>query len=208
MLSELNLGSISHNQKRYFQWQRLVTQLLFAALSTWLISALLRVYRASGGFSEIVRGEKRVFVIDLAGAAGCYLVWLLIFWPGVMSVDSLKIWRAAQLPEVYLNDHPILNVFLYSYLYHIWNNQAVVPLFHVLVTSLQVAYHFLWNTQEARSTDCASAMLSFHHPVHPHRALQYRPVERYPLCAADRFLGIRLCRIIPAKTKQCPHPFC
>jgi len=142
MLSELNLGSISHNQKRYFQWQRLVTQLLFAALSTWLISALLRVYRASGGFSEIVRGEKRVFVIYFAGAAGCYLVWLLIFWPGVMSVDSLKIWRAAQLPEVYLNDHPILNVFLYSYLYHIWNNQAVVPLFHVLVTSLQVATIF------------------------------------------------------------------
>ncbi len=142
MLSELNLGSISHYQKRYFSWGRFIQQLLFAAISTWLISALLRLYHSSGGLLEIFRGKKRVFIFFFLGAVCCYLIWLLIFWPGVMSVDSLKVWRAAQLPEVYLNDHPIINVFLYMFLYHIWNNPAVVPLFHILATSLLVSTVF------------------------------------------------------------------
>ena len=61
--------------------------------------------------------------------------WLIVFWPGVMSVDSLKVWRAARLPDVFLNDHPLLNVILYKYLLHLWDNIAIVPLFHILLLS-------------------------------------------------------------------------
>ncbi|MCI5146595.1 MAG: hypothetical protein D3923_13975 [Candidatus Electrothrix sp. AR3] len=61
-----------------------------------------------------------------------------------MSIDSLKVWRAAMLPDVYLNDHPFLNVILYKYLYHIWNNPAIVPLTQVFLSSLLVSWFGFW----------------------------------------------------------------
>ncbi len=133
---------ISGYQKRYFGWSRFVQQLLFALITTWLASALIRLYLRCGGIHKIFTGQARIFVILFCGAFICYLFWLLVFWPGVMSVDSLKIWRAAQLPEVFLNDHPILNVFLYTYLFHVWNNPAIVPLFHITVMSALVSTLF------------------------------------------------------------------
>ena len=141
-LTRTGFNGISDYQKRYFDWGRFCQQLLFGALSAWLFSALLRLYLRCGGLCGCFSGQRRVFVILLCGAFACYLIWLLIFWPGVFSVDSLKVWRAAQLPEVFLNDHPILNVFLYTYLFHIWNNPAIVPLSHIIAMSTLVAWIF------------------------------------------------------------------
>ncbi len=142
LLSKKVFTGTSQYQIRYFSWSRFIQQLIFGLLTVWLLSGFYRVYRRSGGIKNILSGQERVFVWFFCGAFFCYLIWLLIFWPGVMSVDSLKIWRAAQLPEVYLNDHPILNVFLYKFLYHVWNSPAVVPLFHVAATSTLVATVF------------------------------------------------------------------
>jgi len=53
-----------------------------------------------------------------------------------MSVDSLKVWQAAILPDVYLNDHPVLNVLLYKYLYQLWGNPAIVAVAQVILMAL------------------------------------------------------------------------
>lgn len=141
-LTKASFNGISDYQKRYFDWGRFCQQLLFGALTAWLFSALLRLYLGCEGLRGCLSGQKRVFFALFCGAFTCYLIWLLIFWPGVFSVDSLKIWRAAQLPKVFLNDHPILNVFFYTYLYHIWNNPAIVPLVHIVLMSVLVAWIF------------------------------------------------------------------
>jgi hypothetical protein len=84
------------------------------------------------------------FWLMLTGGLTVFSLWLAAFWPGVLSIDSMKIWRAAVLPDDYLNDHPLLNVFLYKYLYHLWHDPAVVPVAHVLLTSLLAAWFGFW----------------------------------------------------------------
>ena len=115
----IELPATSDIQKRYLSASLLWQQVVFSLLLTWLYSALYRLYRGMGGYKGLFTGRRYIFWLFLAGSVLCFSFWLLAFWPGVMSVDSLKIWRASQLPKVYLNDHPVLNVFLYSFLYHL-----------------------------------------------------------------------------------------
>ena len=59
-----------------------------------------------------------------------------------MSVDSLKIWRAARLPDLFIGDHPVLNQILYAWLINLWDNMAIVPIFQILCMSLLLACLF------------------------------------------------------------------
>ena len=140
--AETFLPRPSKAQKRYFSPAQFAYDAVFAGLTTWLILALVNLYRSCGGVPGIFSGPRRVFWLFFFGCLTVYSFWQVAFWPGVASVDSLKIWRAAILPGVYLDDHPLLNVMLYKYLAHLWNNMAVVPLFHILMLSVLVASIF------------------------------------------------------------------
>ena len=85
-----------------------------------------------------------MFWLFFFGGVVSYSIWLAAFWPGVMSIDSLKIWRAAAIPGVFINDHPVLNVVFYRYLMQIWNDTAMVPITQILLLSLLVAYIFFF----------------------------------------------------------------
>jgi hypothetical protein len=137
------LAGLSENYKRYFLPNHFAGQLVNAALLTWLFSILVRFILSGNKLSTVFFRHTALWSFTF-GAWVFYLVWLIVFWPGVMSVDSLKIWRAAQLPEVLINDHPILNVYLYSLLYQIWNHPAVVPIFHVSLTGVLIGFVFAW----------------------------------------------------------------
>lgn len=130
--------------RSYFQSLQFVQQILFALLSTWLLLALLRLGRAVGWLRGCLTEERSWFWLLLFVSLAVFGTWLAAFWPGVMSVDSMKIWRAALLPDVYLNDHPLLNVILYKYLRHLWDNVAVVPVVQVCLTSLLIAWFCFW----------------------------------------------------------------
>ncbi|WP_028584654.1 hypothetical protein [Desulfogranum mediterraneum] len=120
----------------YFAKHQFLLQVLFSLLLSWMIAAVAAKVKAVGGCRELFRGKRRFFWSCCLASGVIYTSWLFIFWPGVMSVDSLKVWRAASLPEVFLNDHPLLNVLLYMFLAQIWNNVAVVPVCHIVLLSL------------------------------------------------------------------------
>jgi hypothetical protein len=127
----------------------LVQQICFALLSAWLLIALLRLAAELGGLRKCLLADQRpwfwlILVISLA----VFSTWLAAFWPGVMSVDSLKVWRAALLPDVYLNDHPFLNVILYKYLRHLWDAYAIVPMTQVFLTALLISWFALWSYRQ------------------------------------------------------------
>jgi hypothetical protein len=106
---------------------------------------LLRLYSRLGGLRGCIFAQGRQwFWLMLLVSLTVFGTWLAAFWPGVMSVDSMKIWRAASLPDMYINDHPLLNVILYKYLRHLWNNVALVPITQVLLTSLLIAWFGFW----------------------------------------------------------------
>jgi hypothetical protein len=127
-------------RQRHFHPDRLMLQVVFAAFSAWLLSLLLGFVGRFGGIKEIIISDSRyLFWLMLLASCTTFSFWHISFWPAVMSNDSLEVWRAAQLPGIYLGDHPPLNVFFYLYLSQFWNNVAVVPLAQNLFTSLLIA---------------------------------------------------------------------
>lgn len=137
------LRDFDKGRKRFFHPIRFGFQILFAALSTWITFGLLRQMRRYRSLRHLFVEEKRwIFWAMALGAIVVFSLWLVAFWPGVMSIDSLKIWRAAKLPGYFLNDHPILNVIFYMYLMHIYDHMAVVPVTHILLSGILGAYIF------------------------------------------------------------------
>jgi hypothetical protein len=144
------IGSVQFDEiltpfKRFFQPGQLVQQVLFALLTTWLLIALFRYYRKTGGVHAcFMQKERYIFWGMFAACLTVFGAWLIAFWPGVMSIDSLKVWRAAMLPDVYLNDHPVLNVFLYKYLFQLYGSPVVVALAQVILTALLISWFWFW----------------------------------------------------------------
>lgn len=142
-LKERNYSGFSKPFKKFVDPAQMAIQALFAALTTWILLAIRCLVRKCGGIQDTLFGQARyVFWGFFLFAVSGYAIWLAAFWPGIMSVDSLKVWRAASLPEVMINDHPFFFVLLYTYLQHIWNHVAVVPVFHILLMALFAAWLF------------------------------------------------------------------
>ena len=140
---DLLIRSPTHHLKHYYHKSKILFQILFALVMAWGTLSLLKFTAAYGGIREFFLGEKlRSFWLFFGCAALFLSLWLLAFWPGILSVDSLNIWRAAWLPEVMINDHPALNVVWYMFLLHIWNNVAVVPLSQIFLLSVLLAAVF------------------------------------------------------------------
>ena len=129
--------------KRYFHKGWILYQAIFAALLTWLVCTLRSFVQRQGGLKTVLFGRAfRLFWGFFFGACAVYTMYLLAFWPGLMSVDSLNIWRAAWLPDIMINDHPVLNVIWYTFLLHLWNYTAVVPLSQIILLSFLIAAFF------------------------------------------------------------------
>ncbi|MDU9051111.1 MAG: hypothetical protein Q3M30_19895 [Candidatus Electrothrix sp. Rat3] len=140
---EVSIANPTRHLKRYFHKGWILYQIVFAALLTWLVCALRSFVQKQGGLKTVLFGRAfRPFWGFFLGACAVYTVYLLAFWPGLMSVDSLNIWRAAWLPDVMINNHPVLNVIWYTFLLHLWNHTAVVPLSQVILLSLLIAAFF------------------------------------------------------------------
>ncbi len=141
-LDKIGFSGVSEIQYRYYHPSRFLLQLVFAALTTWMLTACLRFIRRCRESGGLFSGPRKAFWLMWVSGAAFFSIWLLAFWPGVMSVDSLKIWRAALLPEIVINDHPLLNVVLYRYLSGLWNNIAGVVIFHIVIVSGVLAVIF------------------------------------------------------------------
>ena len=145
VLGKIHFTNVLHEMRSFFHPVQFCWQVLFSLLSVWLIAALMQTVRRFGGLTACFVAEKRyVFWAMFGTSLAVFGLWLAAFWPGVMSVDSLKVWRAALLPDIFMNDHPFMNVLLYKYLYQIWNNPAVVPLAQIILTALLISWFGFW----------------------------------------------------------------
>jgi hypothetical protein len=129
--------------KHYFSVTHFPIQAIFAAICTLLIMSGFSFIKKSGGIRGALIEEKRWFFwLTSVGAVSVYSIWLVAFWPGVMSVDSLNIWRAALLPDVVINNHPIINEIFYMFLQQVWKNPGIVPLAQITVLSAMIGVVF------------------------------------------------------------------
>jgi hypothetical protein len=129
--------------KHYFEPVRLSFRVLFALVNVWVLWQVVTLIRRDKGVIPFFLARDRRpfwgFALLFAVVNGAVFA---PFWPGIMSPDSLAIWRASGLPDVYLNTHPILNQIFYMYLRGLWNHPAVVPVAQILASSLLVAAVF------------------------------------------------------------------
>ncbi len=138
---KLRIEGVRLAMLRWFDRVRFAQQVLFALLTTWLLLALAGAVRRRGGARQtLLAPHRRSFWVLFVGAFTAYAAWLLAFWPGIMSVDSLKVWRAARLPETLINDHPLVNVLLYRWVQQIWDHVAAVSLLQVTCTALAISW--------------------------------------------------------------------
>jgi len=136
-------SKISKSLQRNFHPHRLLFQILFAFCATWMVVALTIYGSRFRGLKDIFIQEQRyLFWLMLSSSITIFSFWHFSFWPGVTSNDSLEVWRAAQIPGMYLGDHPPLNVIFYMFLSQFWNNVAIVPFIQNGLTSLLVSYIF------------------------------------------------------------------
>ncbi|MCW5199524.1 hypothetical protein VU05_02180, partial [Desulfobulbus sp. F1] len=162
-LGSLRLKHPLNGMRSFFHPLQCVQQMCFAALSVWLLMTLYRLYVTTGSLRGCFLAEKRYwFWFILGSSLAIFGTWLAAFWPGVMSVDSIAIWRAATLPDVYFNNnHPLLNLLYYKYLYHIWNNSALVHVIHVFMTALLFSWFGFWTYRQGVSIKIVLSWLIF-----------------------------------------------
>ncbi|MBC8484479.1 MAG: hypothetical protein H8D45_00355 [Bacteroidetes bacterium] len=144
-ISEIHFKNIKRNTKKYFHPIRFGFQIVLAALCTYLTTWLFLRIRAFGGIKSTFLGDKRyVFWLMFFGAVFAFSTWLLAYWPGYMTSDSIHIWWAAKKPGYFIHSHPFMNVIYYRFLQQIWDNIAVVSVFQILLTSLLGSYIFYY----------------------------------------------------------------
>ena len=129
--------------ERLFHPTHFFYQLLSALLVTLILWKVFTHFGSVESVDELFIGEHRWLLrLFLVGGIAVYGTWLLAFWPGVMSVDSLNIWRAAQLPEVMIYNHPFLNELWYFFLSLFWRNTAIVPVVQIVLLTTLIGVTF------------------------------------------------------------------
>ncbi len=145
LFSTVTFHEISRNTKQYFQPIHFLQQVIFAVLSALITLFLFRFVRIRGGMKKaLVEGKRPVFWLMLLGGILSFSAWLLIYWPGHFTTDSVHIWWAAKQPGYFLHEHPVMNVIYYRFLQQFWDHFAVVGIAQIFWTSLLGAYIFYW----------------------------------------------------------------
>jgi len=82
------------------------------------------------------RAEWLLFTLPMIFVWGIYL---LIFWPGMISADSINQWQQVQNQS--FNDwHPAIHTILIWLLTRLWNHPAIEGIFQILALSLTAAW--------------------------------------------------------------------
>ena len=141
--STITFDGFPRNTRQYFHPIHFLQQILFAFLSAWLVLSIFRFVRRRGGITPILlEGKRPAFWLMFAGGLIAYSGWLLVYWPGHLTTDSIHIWWSAKNPGYFLHEHPFMNILYYRFMQQIWDHFAVVGLFQISATSLLGSYIF------------------------------------------------------------------
>jgi hypothetical protein len=145
LFSGITFSEIPRDTRQYVQPIQFLLQLIFAALSAYVTLFLFRFARIRGGIKKVLaEGKRPVFWMMFMGGVLSFGAWLLIYWPGHFTIDSIDIWRAAKQPGYFLHDHPVINVIYYRFLQQFWDHFAVVGIAQIFFTSLLGSTILYW----------------------------------------------------------------
>ena len=144
-ISSIYFSDIKRITKKYYHPVRFCFQVIFAGLCTYIIFQIFGFIKKCGGIKNTFIGAKRyIFWLMFLGAVLSFSIWLIAYWPGYMTSDSIHIWWAAKKPGYFIHSHPFMNIIYYRFLQQIWDNIAIVGIFQILLTSLLGSYIFYY----------------------------------------------------------------
>ncbi|MGD1151727.1 MAG: hypothetical protein ABR911_02445 [Syntrophales bacterium] len=145
LLFNIGFSDFPRNTRQYFHPLHFLQQILFAILSAFITLFLFRFVRIRGGIKNVLVEKKRyLFWLMFLGGILAFGAWLLVYWPGHFTSDSVHIWWAAKQPGYFLHDHPVMNVLYYRFLQQFWDHFAMVGVVQIVFTSLLGSYIFYW----------------------------------------------------------------
>ncbi|OHE30561.1 MAG: hypothetical protein A3J94_02965 [Syntrophus sp. RIFOXYC2_FULL_54_9] len=145
LYSSIGFSDFPRNTRQYFHPLHLFQQIFFAILSAFLTLAVFRFVKTRGGITRVLsEGNRPVFWVMLVGGVLSFGAWLLIYWPGHFTSDSVHIWWAAKQPGHFLYMHPVMNVIYYRFLQQFWDHFAIVGVAQIFFTSLLGSYILHW----------------------------------------------------------------
>ncbi len=87
----------------------------------------------------ISKGDKGFLIIGLFTLTLCFAFYLIAFYPGFMSVDSVEQWR--QLVEFKFNNwHPVVSTLFYYLCTRFWYSPASVAAAQIIILSMVFIY--------------------------------------------------------------------
>lgn len=139
--------------KQQPKWWLLLIGLNFAyivALSSFILLSGVWLLSRSDGFviANVSRWEWLAYALP---SLVVWTVWLLAFWPGVMSPDSVDQWQQ-MLTGRYLDQHPPFHTLTNWVITRLWLSPAAVAITQILILSLTVG----WGIVQLRRLGIAS----------------------------------------------------
>ena len=109
-----------------------LTSLLFFTAIHFLLTRQLKP-------STLVKQKKFYWLLYAIPMLAVWILFLFIFWPGMMTPDSMDQW--GQIVSGVFNDsHPVAHTLLLWLLTRIWFSPAVIAVFQIVFLSLVTAY--------------------------------------------------------------------
>ena len=143
--STMLFSDVHRNTKQYLQPVQFIQQAGFASLFAYSICYLISFIRTKGGGAALFLQSKRpAFWLMLTGNLMVFSLWLLAYWPGHFTSDSVHIWWAARNPGYFIFQHPAMNVIFYRFLQQIWDHLAIVGIVQILMISILGSYIFYY----------------------------------------------------------------
>jgi hypothetical protein len=102
---------------------------LSTGLAIFFISVLLVAFP---GFAGAAFPQKKEWIIYALPMYGIWSFYLLVFWPGSMSVDSINQWGQI-ISGKFIQAHPVAHTLTMWLITRLWFSPAAVALFQILV---------------------------------------------------------------------------
>ncbi len=85
--------------------------------------------------------NKKFFLLSFLLSFSCFLVYILAFYPGILTADSLDQW--SQMRSFVFSDiHPVFHTLIIYFVTLFWRNPAAVVIFQSIIFSFVLSYTF------------------------------------------------------------------
>jgi len=118
------------------------TQLLALMIIWFMVHLLRRLVNCPYHPYAVAPFSRKIFFIFFLPIISVLLIWLICFYPGLMSPDSVSQWKQAHGDQDLHDATPVFHTMIWRGLFTVWDSPAIIITVHVLLMSGLLAYAY------------------------------------------------------------------